>query len=118
MQLPRVHLGAQDGVDASLVAALLPKPADGPKRQNRVRQRRRCRSACSLNLDREISFPNTRFHARATSAQLSPWGLRFCPQLVAALGFIFRFPLNSMIPIDRRVGSKEGLLISKMDQNG
>jgi hypothetical protein len=28
MQLLRVHVGAQDGVDASLVAALLPKPAE------------------------------------------------------------------------------------------
>src|SRR5580700_6725441 len=40
-------------------------------------------------------------------------GLKILRQLVAALGFIFRFPLNSMIPIDRRVGIKEGLLISK-----
>jgi len=28
MRLLRVHVGAQDGVDASLVAALLPKPAE------------------------------------------------------------------------------------------
>ena len=68
MQLLRVHVGAQDGVDASLVAALLPKPAE--------------QVGVFLNLDREISFPNTRFHARATSAQLSPWGLRFCANLL------------------------------------
>src|SRR5260370_12824917 len=44
---------------------------------------------------------------------LTPYGPRFCPQVVDALGLLHNFPAKSMIPIDRGEGGTPQLPKSK-----